>query len=137
MDLYEAMRNRTRSDAGRDSKANQYPKSAGPVAPAGFGQFPVPPKQIETTSLYAQTMSLISKLNSISDFEYYLFPDGVNAIFSGENAPVIDPIAILWHCFRLGAPLCHLFNQLEPKKLLPVPGNITLNMRCIRDGNLH
>jgi cell division control protein 24 len=95
-----------------------YPKSAGATAPSDFGKFPPPAKQF--SSLYEQTMSMISKLYSIPDFEYYLFPDGIDALIN-DSAPVIDPIQILWHCFRLGAPLCHLFNQLEPKNILPVP----------------
>ena len=73
------------------------------------------------TSLYERTMTLLSRLYSIPDFEFYLFPEGIDALVSGDSAPVIDPIAILWHCFRLGAPLCHLFNQLRPAVLLAVP----------------
>jgi cell division control protein 24 len=72
-------------------------------------------------SLYERTMTLIGKLYSLPDYEYYLFPDGVDALLSGDSPPVIDPIAILWHCFRLGAPLCHLLNQLRPRNLIAVP----------------
>jgi hypothetical protein len=83
----------------------------------------VAPKPAEKRfeSLYERTMSLLAKLYSIPDFEFYLFPDGVEALVSGDAPPVIDPIAILWHCFRLGAPLCHLLNQLQPVNLLGVP----------------
>jgi cell division control protein 24 len=72
-------------------------------------------------SLYERTMTLIGKLYSIPDFEFYLFPDGIDALVVGNSVSVIDPIAILWHCFRLGAPLCHLLNQLRPRNLLDVP----------------
>ena len=46
-------------------------------------------------SLYERTLYLISKLSSIADFEYYLFPQGVNALLNDSNAPVIDPIGIV------------------------------------------
>jgi len=72
-------------------------------------------------SLYETTLSLITKLYNIPDFEHFLFPGGVNSLLKGESTPVIDPISILWGCFRLGAPLCHLLNQLQPKQNLPVP----------------
>lgn len=90
-------------------------------------------KPAQFVSLYERTMSLIAKLYSLPDFEYYLFPDGIDVLISGEWAPVIDPIAILWHCFRLGAPLCHLLNQLQPKTLLDVPdvsGLVTYTNTC-------
>ncbi|KAJ3272590.1 hypothetical protein HDV01_005433 [Terramyces sp. JEL0728] len=89
------------------------------------------------TSLYERTMTLISKLYSLPDFEYYLFPEGIDALVgSGDAVPMIDPIAIIWRCFRLGAPLCHLLNQLQPKNLLSVPdlsGLVTQNVckKCI------
>ncbi|KAJ2997791.1 hypothetical protein HDV02_005160 [Globomyces sp. JEL0801] len=87
------------------------------------------------SSLFERTMSLIAKLYSLPDFEFYLFPDGVDALLKEEH-PVIDPIGILWRCFRLGAPLCHLLNQLKPQNLLSVPdvsGMVTLNVckKCI------
>ncbi|KAJ3314370.1 hypothetical protein HDV04_000332 [Boothiomyces sp. JEL0838] len=89
------------------------------------------------TSLYERTMTLISKLYSLPDFEYYLFPEGIDALVgNGDSVPMIDPIAIIWRCFRLGAPLCHLLNQLQPKNLLSVPdlsGLVTQNVckKCI------
>ena len=53
-------------------------------------------------SLYERTLSLISRLYSVPDFEYYLFPGGINSLLVGDASPVIDPISILWNCFRLG-----------------------------------
>ena len=77
------------------------------------------------TSLYQHAMSIIAKLYSLPDFEYYLFPNGVDALVRASQQsglpPIPDPTAVLWSCFRLGAPLCHLFNQLKPTKLLGVP----------------
>ncbi|KAJ3369355.1 hypothetical protein HDU91_007276 [Kappamyces sp. JEL0680] len=72
-------------------------------------------------SLYERTLALIAKLYSVPDFEYYLFPGGIDALLQGDAQPVIDPISILWGCFRLGAPFCHLLNQLHPKNILSVP----------------
>jgi cell division control protein 24 len=99
------------------------PKSAGPKSRTnGFPKSPKAEKQDRIfVSLYERTMALIAKLYSLPDFEFYLFPDGVDALLQGDSVPVIDPIAILWHCFRLGAPLCHLLNLLQPKTLLDVP----------------
>jgi cell division control protein 24 len=31
-----------------------------------------------------------------------------------------DPVTQLWQCFRLGAPLCWLFNKLGPRNELPI-----------------
>jgi cell division control protein 24 len=70
-------------------------------------------------SLYQQSVSLIERLYSISGFEPYLFPDGLSGFFDGTITP--DPVSILWNCFRLGAPLCHLLNQSEPSSMLVVP----------------
>jgi cell division control protein 24 len=99
---------------------NAGPKSAGPVK---TNTLPKPEPRVEKpfVSLYERTMALIGKLYSLPDFEFYLFPDGVDVLVSGESVSVIDPIAILWHCFRLGAPLCHLLNQLRPRNLVDVP----------------
>ncbi|KAH9276478.1 hypothetical protein BASA83_001177 [Batrachochytrium salamandrivorans] len=72
-------------------------------------------------SLYQQTLSLIEKLYSLPDFERFLFPRGIDSLASESGAVVIDPIQVLFGCFRLGAPLCVLFNHLQPVKLLQVP----------------
>jgi cell division control protein 24 len=64
-------------------------------------------------------MTLIEKLFSFPLFEYYLFPDGVE-IYQRQDAPLIDPVAVLWNCFRLGAPLCMIYNQLNPRAPLKV-----------------
>lgn len=31
-----------------------------------------------------------------------------------------DPVTQLWQCFRLGAPLCWMFNKLSPRNELPI-----------------
>ncbi|KAI9006061.1 hypothetical protein BC832DRAFT_614709 [Gaertneriomyces semiglobifer] len=80
---------------------------------------PAAPTNGQSVSLYQGTMSLIEKLYSLPGFDYYLFPDGADAYI--DNANLIDPVAIIWGCFRLGSPLCHLYNQLRPRKKLTVP----------------
>ena len=117
------------------------PGSGGELKTAAINRNSAGPKLTEKpfTSLYERTMSLLAKLYSIPDFEFYLFPEGIDALVSGDTAPVIDPIAILWHCFRLGAPLCHLFNQLRPAKLLPVPdvSHLTSYTNICKKGIFH
>ena len=81
-------------------------------------------------SLYQQTMSIIQILYSLPDFEFYLFPEGLDSLMEATDGnPVIDPVAVLWGCFRLGAPLCHLMNQMKNlKKPLQVPDVLGLSM---------
>ncbi len=47
-----------------------------------------------------------------------------NSPTSPEGAPVrkpsSDPVTQLWQCFRLGSPLCALFNTMNPEVELPV-----------------
>ncbi|KAJ3195575.1 hypothetical protein HK101_011718, partial [Irineochytrium annulatum] len=70
-------------------------------------------------SIFQQCIDMIETLYGFPLFEFYLFPDGVEMYQADPPAP-IDPIAILWGCFRLGAPLCMLYNQLNPRQPLNV-----------------
>ncbi|KAJ1557083.1 hypothetical protein HK096_009184, partial [Nowakowskiella sp. JEL0078] len=74
-------------------------------------------------SLFQQCMSMVEKLYRIPYFEDYLFPGGVNRIGYQPDGSYIsfDPVQLLWDCFRLGAPLAHLFNQLHTQTPLDVP----------------
>lgn len=67
-------------------------------------------------SNYRQTMELIGELYSYPDMDAVLFPLGLAETVRVSEAaglpPVGDPLSLLWHVFRLGAPLCALFNQL-------------------------
>ncbi|KAI8926869.1 hypothetical protein BC831DRAFT_504246 [Entophlyctis helioformis] len=77
-------------------------------------------------SLYQQTLMLIERLYSLDGFDRFLFPDGIEAATTAAAAQtslptITDPIDVLHGCFRLGAPLCRLFNQLRPLKELDVP----------------
>lgn len=80
---------------------------------------PPPPAAAPPKSLYQQAVSLTERLYSISRFEQFLFPNGLSGFFDGSVTP--DPVSILWNCFRLGAPLCHLLNQAGPQRPLVVP----------------
>ena len=90
--------------------------------------------QATSVSLYQQTMTTIEQLYSIPSFELYLFPEGIhNLMETTDGNPMIDPVAVLWGCFRLGAPLCHLINQFKPAKPLAVPdvsGLTSYNNTC-------
>ncbi|KAJ3021113.1 hypothetical protein HKX48_009208 [Thoreauomyces humboldtii] len=72
-----------------------------------------------TVSLYQQTMALIEKLYSLPGFDVYLFPQGLDMYTT--KAATLAPFEIIWACFRLGSPFCHLYNQLRPRTLLDVP----------------
>ena len=72
-----------------------------------------------SVSLYKQTMMLIEKLYCIPGFDKYLFPEGIDNYLG--NPVLMDPVAVIWYCFRLGSPFCYLYNQLRPVHLLPVP----------------
>ncbi|KAJ3103566.1 hypothetical protein HDU96_009219 [Phlyctochytrium bullatum] len=78
-----------------------------------------PPTATPVKSLFQSCMMLIEKLYGFPLFEFYLFPDGVE-MYQTDPPPLIDPVAILWGCFRLGAPLCMLYNQLNPRTPLNV-----------------
>ena len=75
--------------------------------------------QDKPVSLFSNCLTLIEKLYSFPLFEFYLFPDGVE-ILQLQDSPLIDPISILWSCFRLGAPLCMIYNQISPHAPLNV-----------------
>ncbi|KAJ3287299.1 hypothetical protein HDU79_005808 [Rhizoclosmatium sp. JEL0117] len=69
---------------------------------------------IETKSLYQRCMDLIATLYSFPLFEFYLFPNGVNAHLANSNDTfyIADPVEVLWNCFKLGVPLCVIYNKL-------------------------
>ena len=67
---------------------------------------------------------MIERLYSLPHFDVWLFPDGLADIkrFSSTavDALPIDPVAVLWDAFRLGAPLCALVNLFQLEKPLEV-----------------
>ncbi|CAG8674600.1 15281_t:CDS:2, partial [Cetraspora pellucida] len=92
-------------------------------------------------SLYPLCRDLLGRLYCVEEFEQYLI-QGQNSMQSNssivgtptsENGPSSlvlkdDPVTLLWQTFRLGYPLCALFNALKPQKLLKIddskPGNV-------------
>ena len=88
-------------------------------------------------SLYQKSISLIEKLYAIPGLKQYMFPNGLATLVKdSEKAglpPIPDPTAILWHTFRLGAPLCIIADQLGLAKSLDVPNVVdteTYNNVC-------
>ncbi|ORY40088.1 hypothetical protein BCR33DRAFT_719503 [Rhizoclosmatium globosum] len=71
----------------------------------------------ETKPLFQRCVDLIATLYSFPLFEFYLFPDGVEAYLQQAEDPsalpaISDPVEVLWNCFKLGAPLCVVYNEL-------------------------
>ncbi|KAJ3119319.1 hypothetical protein HK098_005602 [Nowakowskiella sp. JEL0407] len=66
---------------------------------------------------------MLEKLYRIQNFDRYLFPNGVEHLGKQADGSFIsvDPVQLLWDCFRLGAPIAHLYNQLRPQQPLEVP----------------
>ncbi|KAJ1567169.1 hypothetical protein HK405_006915, partial [Cladochytrium tenue] len=79
-----------------------------------------PQQPQQQQSLFATCMTLIEKLYSFPLFEFYFFPEGT-AMYTDPAYPVmIEPISMLWGAFRLGAPLCMIYNQLAVTQPLNV-----------------
>ncbi|KAJ3078056.1 hypothetical protein HK100_010845, partial [Physocladia obscura] len=94
--------------------------------------------------LFQRCVDLIATLYSFPLFEFFLFPNGIDEYLvpslDESQMPTIDnPIEILWHTFKLGAPLCIVYNELatatsgkflEPADISSVaPGNYP-NIPC-------
>ncbi|KAJ3141358.1 hypothetical protein HK100_007786 [Physocladia obscura] len=66
--------------------------------------------------LFKRCIDLIATLYSFPLFEFYLFPDGIENYLvqsSDDSLPTIaEPVEVLWHTFKLGAPLCVIYNEL-------------------------
>ncbi|CAI2166102.1 17870_t:CDS:2 [Funneliformis geosporum] len=83
-------------------------------------------------SLYPLCIDLLERLYCVEGFEQYLTKGqnnvSINSSLVGtptlENSPnsIIrnDPITLLWQTFRLGYPLCALYNALKPQKELKI-----------------
>lgn len=79
-------------------------------------------------SLYPLCLDLLERLYCVEGFEKYLIqgqnnmPNNSSIVGTPttENGPnnIIrnDPVTLLWQTFRLGHPLCALFNALKPQK---------------------
>ncbi|KAJ3391495.1 hypothetical protein HDU84_005870 [Entophlyctis sp. JEL0112] len=72
---------------------------------------------VSSKPLFQRCIDLIATLYSFPLFEFYLFPDGVDAYLIpslDENSlpTIAEPVEVLWHTFKLGAPLCVIYNEL-------------------------
>ena len=89
------------------------------------------PAQV-SQSLYPSCLDLLERLYCVEGFEQYLsqgqdnMPNNSSIVGTptSENGPnnIIrnDPVTLLWQTFRLGYPLCVLFNALKPQKELSI-----------------
>lgn len=96
--------------------------SAGaPVAANTIGNKPA----TAGSSLYQACLSLLERLWCVPDFGEKFLVNATDAAAQSTDASAprltsSDPVTQLWQCFRLGAPLCWLFNQLSPRTELPI-----------------
>ncbi len=84
------------------------------------------------SSLYQACLNLRDRLYSVPGFgEAYLDELAPTSAASSNGSPTSptgapvpkassDPVTQLWQCFRLGSPLCALFNTMNPDVELPV-----------------
>lgn len=101
---------------------------------------------VASSSLYQACLNLRDRLYCVPGFgEAYLDEAGLQSAISPTSAPAdpfsaansgsplsphgnfvapkassSDPVTQLWQCFRLGSPLCALFNTMNPDVELPV-----------------
>lgn len=73
-----------------------------------------------SAGLYQSCISLRERLWTVPRFgPEFLEPYAGNGIGvgrqSGPMSAYSDPVTHLWQCFRLGTPLCQLYNQLAPE----------------------
>ncbi|KAJ3302948.1 hypothetical protein HDU76_005434 [Blyttiomyces sp. JEL0837] len=112
----------TPSSGRKQSDSSSLPLNASATTDSSGIGLPVPIRNPTTptsssqpVSLFATCMNLIEKLYSFPLFEFYLFPDGWEQ-YTQPDSPMMDPVAVLWNAFRLGAPLCMIYNQLSPNQ---------------------
>ncbi|BFZ60638.1 Guanine nucleotide exchange factor for Cdc42p [Saitoella coloradoensis] len=110
--------------------ANGLPLSAPTASNSIMNKIAVPGK-----SLYQYCLSLRDRLMDVPGFELWLTaaavaandPEDSTASIAMATGMADDPVSQLWRCFRLGAPLCVLFNAMKPKKELVVNADVTFS----------
>lgn len=81
---------------------------------------------IAGSSLYQACLTLLDRLWCVPQFGELFLLTGDENVLDGngeKKRPEMsssDPVTQLWQCFRLGAPLCWLINQLQPRNELPI-----------------
>ena len=74
------------------------------------------------SGLYQSCVSLRERLWCVPGFgAMFLEP-------RGGTQPTYDPVSQLWQCFRLGTPLCVLFNHLAPRYAPELPLSVEANL---------
>lgn len=90
---------------------------------------------VAATSLYQSCITVRERLHCVPGFEIWLDPETNEATTPATlNDPTQaslgaahDPTTQLWQVFRLGAPLCTIFNALRPASPLEVDTNASLS----------
>ncbi|KAF9432484.1 hypothetical protein BGZ76_010721 [Entomortierella beljakovae] len=109
-----------------------------PLSPTVVEQPVAPPpltRGNSVVSLYQSCLNLIERLSGVPDFEEYLNPDMLQNTQAGTplGSSPNDPVNQLWVLFRLGSPLCCIFNGLRPRELLKINNtdtNLSNNNAC-------
>lgn len=119
--------------------------AAGTVGPGGAVSLPGAPlaansignkPAIAGSSLYQACLALRDRLWCVPEFgDTFLDANSVPEALAGPSDntpesmrprfPSSDPVTQLWQCFRLGAPLCWLYNRLQPDAPLPLSQDAT------------
>lgn len=94
-----------------------------PIAANTIGNKPA----IAGSSLYQACLSLRDRLWSVPNFGETFLDINQDDPLSSTKIPSSDPVTQLWQCFRLGAPLCWLYNQLHPDTPLPLSQDANRN----------
>lgn len=85
-------------------------------------------------SLYNMCKSLRDRFLDIPNIRPFLEDDSTSSTASITMLPPtisLDPVTQLWMLFRLGAPLCMLFNMLDPRTPLTVDPHAAANRDSI------
>ncbi|WFD35520.1 Guanine nucleotide exchange factor for Cdc42p [Malassezia cuniculi] len=94
-------------------------RSGGPAPANTLGNRPL----ATSTGIYQSCVALRERLWCVPGFgEAFLEP------VSPGMQPQYDPVTQLWQCFRLGTPLCVLFNALGPEKTRPLSLGVEVNL---------
>ncbi|WFD29535.1 Guanine nucleotide exchange factor for Cdc42p [Malassezia sp. CBS 17886] len=104
----------------------------GRVAPGA----PIPANSIANrtaaprSGLYQSCLALRDRLWCVPGFgEAFLEPrTGADEPPARAGGALYDPVTLLWQCFRLGTPLCALYNHLAPQLVPAMPLSAEANL---------
>lgn len=113
------------------------PKSVTSVAPMPVANLVMNRQADSDKSLYNMCKTMRDRFRDIDAIRPFLeeteTPALVAIVAITQLPPTIplDPVTQLWSMFRMGAPLCILFNMLQPKTLLRVEADAAANRALI------